>query len=61
MIEQTDYPSKENSLYEPFRIKMVEPIKTTTRSQRAELLKEAKNNIFLIKAEDVLNAAESLN
>jgi len=40
--------------FEPFRIKMVEPIKMTTRSQREVYLKEAKNNIFLIKAENVI-------
>jgi tryptophanase len=42
------------NIFEPFRIKMVEPIKMTTRSERETYLKEAKNNIFLIKAENVL-------
>jgi len=42
------------NIFEPFRIKMVEPIKMTTRSQREVYLKEAKNNIFLIKAENVI-------
>jgi tryptophanase len=42
------------NIFEPFRIKMVEPIKMTTREERELYLKEAKNNIFLIKAENVL-------
>ena len=41
-------------IFEPFRIKSVEPLTFTTREQRIELLKEAKNNVFLIKAEHVL-------
>jgi tryptophanase len=35
-------------------MKMVEPIKMTTREERESYLKEAKSNIFLIKAENVL-------
>ncbi|MBS1928086.1 MAG: tryptophanase [Chitinophagaceae bacterium] len=41
-------------IIEPFRIKSVEPLTFTTRPQREQILKEAKNNLFLIKAEHVL-------
>jgi tyrosine phenol-lyase len=40
-------------LAEPFRIKVVEPIKRTTRQERAALLAEAGYNPFLIKAQDI--------
>ena len=38
---------------EPFRIKVVEPIKMTTKAQRVEILKKAHNNLFKVPAEDV--------
>ncbi|MGO1468848.1 MAG: tryptophanase [Tissierella sp.] len=38
---------------EPFRIKMVEPIKMLTREEREEKIKEAKYNMFSLKGEDV--------
>ena len=52
---------KEGSLFmypefqtaEPFRIKVVEPIKKTTYEERMAALKAAQYNVFRIKAEDV--------
>lgn len=38
---------------EPFRIKMVEPIKPTTREYRLECLKNANYNMFSLHSEDV--------
>ncbi len=38
---------------EPYRIKVIEPLKVTTRPQREQILKDAHYNIFNIRAEDV--------
>ncbi len=38
---------------EPFRIKSVEPIKLTTREERAAVLQAAGYNLFKVRAEDV--------
>ncbi len=37
---------------EPFRIKMVEPLKMLTKEQREENIKKAKYNLFNLRAED---------
>lgn len=42
------------TIIEPFRIKMVEPIKLTTRDEREQLIRDAHHNTFLLRAEDVI-------
>jgi tryptophanase len=38
---------------EPFRIKVVEPLRRTTRQERLELLKQGGYNVYGLRAEDV--------
>ena len=38
---------------EPFRIKVVEPIRQTTRAEREDILQRAGYNLFAVRAEDI--------
>src|SRR3989338_1985909 len=42
------------TVIEPFRIKMVEPIRMTTVVEQEQILKKANYNLFLVPAKDVL-------
>jgi tyrosine phenol-lyase len=42
------------TIIEPFRVKVVEPIKMTTLAEREVYLKEAAHNLFLLRAENVI-------
>jgi tryptophanase len=39
-------------MIEPFRIKMVEPIRMTTREERVRLLEAARLNVFALHAQE---------
>ncbi len=41
-----------NTIIEPFRIKMTEPLPTPSKKQRIAALKKAHSNVFLLDAED---------
>jgi tryptophanase len=38
---------------EPFKIKVVEPIRQTTRAEREEIIRQAAYNLFAVRAEDI--------
>jgi tryptophanase len=42
------------TIFEPFRIKVVEPIKLTTHGEREQIIRQADFNLFTLRAEDVL-------
>lgn len=42
------------TIIEPFRIKVVEPIRMSTREERRLILQKADHNLFKIRAEDVI-------
>ncbi len=42
------------TIIEPFRIKVVEPVRMTTREERERIIREAAFNVFNIRARDVL-------
>jgi tryptophanase len=47
-------PHRARVIIEPFRIKAVEPIRMTSREERARLIAAADYNLFALKSDDVL-------
>jgi tyrosine phenol-lyase len=52
-MDGTSGPPKRRSWAEPWKVKVVEPLKTTTQEQRERALVEAGYNTFLLRSEDV--------
>lgn len=46
-------PHRRRSWAEPYKIKVVEPLKITTRAEREQAMQEAGYNTFLLRSEDV--------
>jgi tyrosine phenol-lyase len=46
-------PHRRRSWAEPYKIKVIEPLKLTTRSEREQAIAEAGYNTFLLRSEDV--------
>ena len=42
------------TIIEPFKIKVVEPIRMTTPEERRAILKQARYNMFGIRAKDII-------
>lgn len=53
MTNDRPRPYRRRSWAEPYKIKVVEPLKMTTRSYREQAIAEAAYNTFLLRSEDV--------